>query len=143
MQWFDDLWLKEGFATYMAARMQSELGDAREAWKTFYLRNKPVAYGTDATAGATPVWQSLLQHIGSAANRDLTTWGQQWILRPGMPIVEQQRSVRGGRIERLLLVQRAAQPGISGAGGVAAETAGAAALQRRVGAGAGAGAVDR
>jgi aminopeptidase N len=59
MRWFDDLWLKEGFATFMAARIQNELEPESEAWKTFYLRNKPVAYGTDATAGTTPVWQEL------------------------------------------------------------------------------------
>ena len=59
MVWFDDLWLKEGFSTYMAARMQDELDPGSEAWKTFYLRNKPLAYGTDQTAGTTPVWQQL------------------------------------------------------------------------------------
>lgn len=59
MEWFDDLWLKEGFATYMAAKMQDALDPATDAWKTFHLRNKPPAYAVDATAGTTPVWQEL------------------------------------------------------------------------------------
>ena len=59
MRWFDDLWLKEGFATYLAAVMQADLDPASDAWKTFYLRNKPAAYAVDASAGTTPVWQSL------------------------------------------------------------------------------------
>jgi aminopeptidase N len=59
MQWFDDLWLKEGFSTFMAARIQQELQPESEAWKTFYLRNKPSAYGVDVTTGTTPVWQEL------------------------------------------------------------------------------------
>jgi len=59
MQWFDDLWLKEGFATYMAAKALDELEPASEAWKTFYLGNKPAAYGVDQTMGTTPLWQRL------------------------------------------------------------------------------------
>lgn len=171
MRWFDDLWLKEGFATFMAARMQADLEPTSNAWKTFYLRNKPVAYGTDATAGTTPVWQALAnldqaksnygpivynkapsilrqleylvgaqafrrgvqrflqQHpygnatwqallaaIGRAAGRDLTAWGAQWMLRPGMPLVSQEVQVQQGRITRLALVQRPAQPALSGTG---------------------------
>jgi aminopeptidase N len=169
MQWFDDLWLKEGFATYMAARMQAAVDPSANAWKTFHLRNKPVAYATDATAGTTPIWQALdnldqaksnygpivynkapsvlkqlnwlvgdsafqrgvratlrehpygnatwrdlLRTIGRAAGRDLSSYGTQWMLRPGMPIVEQQVTVRDGRIVRLLLTQRPAQPDLSG-----------------------------
>ncbi len=59
MRWFDDLWLKEGFATYLAAVMQADLDPGANAWKTFYLRNKPAAYAVDASTGTTPVWQQL------------------------------------------------------------------------------------
>ena len=59
MQWFDDLWLKEGFATYMAARVQNALKPESEAWKTFYLREKPLAYAADSTSGTNSVWQPL------------------------------------------------------------------------------------
>jgi aminopeptidase N len=59
MRWFDDLWLKEGFATYVAAKAQNELDSASGAWKTFYQSNKPAAYGVDQTLGTNPLWQKL------------------------------------------------------------------------------------
>jgi len=164
MRWFDDLWLKEGFATYMAAKMQ-DIEGLPNPWMSFYLRNKPAAYDVDQTSGTTPVWQSLanldqaksnygaivynkapgilkqlnylvgdtafraglhdfltshaygnatwqdlLASIGKAANRPLTEWGRQYILRPGMPVLEQRVDVNNGRVNRLMLIQHPAQP---------------------------------
>src|SRR5205807_4469930 len=138
-----DLWLKEGFATYMAAKLQAAIEPQSNAWETFYLRTKPAAYAVDQTEGTTPVWQSLgnldraksnygaivynkapgvlkqlnflvgdsafragvhvflashpygnatwrdlLSAIAAAAHQSLDDWGKQYILRPGMPIVE-------------------------------------------------------
>ncbi len=63
MRWFDDLWLKEGFANYMAghalAAIQPLGFDEREMWKRFYQRHKPLAYGIDATKGTTPIYQEV------------------------------------------------------------------------------------
>lgn len=163
MEWFDDLWLKEGFSTYMAARMQAAMDPGSDAWKTFYLRNKPPAYAVDATEGTTPVWQALdnldqaksaygaivynkapsvlkqlnhlvgddafqgglqrflrrhafanatwrdlLASIAEAWGRPLDAWGASYILRPGLPVIEQHVDVREGKIARLALVQRPA-----------------------------------
>jgi aminopeptidase N len=165
MRWFDDLWLKEGFSTFMAARIQHELHPDGDAWKTFYLRNKPLAYGVDVTAGTTPVWQELpnldlaksnygpivynkapavlrqleflvgddafrrgmqlflrrhayanagwqelLAAISEAAGADLTAFGEQYILRPGAPLIETRLDAGAdGRIAGLTLHQRPAR----------------------------------
>jgi aminopeptidase N len=163
MRWFDDLWLKEGFATYMAAKMQA-LEGLPNPWMSFYLRNKPSAYDVDQTSGTTPVWQELanldqaksnygaivynkapsilkqlnylvgdsafragvhnflvkhaygnatwqdlLASIGGASGRPLTEWGRHYILRPGMPVLEQRVDLEGNKIKRLALIQHPAQ----------------------------------
>ena len=59
MKWFDDLWLKEGFAEFMAYKTLEKTMPEYDAWKAFYERNKPLAYLTDSTAGTTPIYQEI------------------------------------------------------------------------------------
>ena len=68
MRWFDDLWLKEGFATYMAARIQAELQPDSNAWTTFLLSTKTVAYRADATSGTQALWQPLANLDSAKSN---------------------------------------------------------------------------
>ncbi|MDT4954929.1 MAG: aminopeptidase [Acidobacteriota bacterium] len=59
MRWFDDLWLKEGFATFMAYKAIEKILPQQNAWKVFYQRTKPGAYTTDVTKGTTPIFQEI------------------------------------------------------------------------------------
>ncbi len=59
MRWFDDLWLKEGFAQYMAYRALSQLRPDEHVWQRFYLSIKPAAYAIDSTLGTTPIYQNI------------------------------------------------------------------------------------
>jgi aminopeptidase N len=59
MRWFDDLWLKEGFAQFMAYRALSSLRPEGLVWKRFYQTIKPGAYDIDQTLGTTPIYQDI------------------------------------------------------------------------------------
>ena len=59
MRWFDDLWLKEGFAEFMAYKTLEKVLPEYNAWKIFYERNKQAAYLTDSTRGTTPIYQEI------------------------------------------------------------------------------------
>ncbi len=65
MRWFDDLWLKEGFATFLAYEALEALEPAQRSWLRFLQRVKPRAYEVDATPGTTPVFQAL-QNLADA-----------------------------------------------------------------------------
>jgi aminopeptidase N len=59
MRWFDDLWLKEGFAQYMAYQTLATLEPNEHIWKRFYESIKPAAYAIDVTKGTTPIYQDI------------------------------------------------------------------------------------
>jgi aminopeptidase N len=59
MRWFDDLWLKEGFAQYMAYQALAGLKPNENIWKRFYETIKPAAYEIDSTQGTTPIYQDI------------------------------------------------------------------------------------
>ncbi|HKD80898.1 MAG TPA: M1 family aminopeptidase [Candidatus Angelobacter sp.] len=59
MRWFDDLWLKEGFAQYMAYHALDALKPNENVWKRFYQGIKPAAYAIDSTQGTTPIYQEI------------------------------------------------------------------------------------
>ena len=59
MRWFDDLWLKEGFAQYMAYQTLATLKPDEPIWNRFYETIKPAAYAIDVTKGTTPIYQDI------------------------------------------------------------------------------------
>jgi aminopeptidase N len=58
MRWFDDLWLKEGFANFMAAKAAEVLLPGQSAWNAFHAL-KTAAYRSDVTEGTTPIYRPL------------------------------------------------------------------------------------
>ncbi len=59
MPWFDDVWLKEGFATLMAHLAVADAMPDIDHDRAFFLRNQPAALDVDTTPGATPIRQRL------------------------------------------------------------------------------------
>jgi len=67
MRWFDDVWMKEVFANFMAAKIVNPAFPQVNHDLRFLLAHHPAAYGVDRTAGANPIRQELanLDEAGS------------------------------------------------------------------------------
>ncbi|PLW68166.1 M1 family metallopeptidase [Pseudohalioglobus lutimaris] len=59
MAWFNDVWTKEVFANFMAAKMVNPEFPAIDHQLSFLVDHYPAAYAVDRTAGANPIRQSL------------------------------------------------------------------------------------
>lgn len=67
MEWFNDVWMKEVFANFMADKVTEKLMGAETFNLKFLQDHYPAAYGIDRTMGANPIRQQLdnLQDAGS------------------------------------------------------------------------------
>jgi aminopeptidase N len=67
MKWFDDVWLKEVFANFMAAKIVNPAFPDIDHELRFFLQHYPGAYDVDRTAGTNPIRQKLdnLNEAGS------------------------------------------------------------------------------
>ena len=59
MRWFDDVWMKEVFANFMAAKIVNPSFPQVNHELRFLMDNYPSAYSVDRTAGANPIRQPL------------------------------------------------------------------------------------
>ena len=59
MRWFNDVWMKEVFANFMAAKIVNPSFPGVNHDLRFLLQNYPVAYDVDRTDGANPIRQDL------------------------------------------------------------------------------------
>ncbi|SER01344.1 M1 family metallopeptidase [Pedobacter rhizosphaerae] len=67
MSWFNDVWMKEVFANFMADKSNEGLASDSNFDLKFLIDHFPAAYATDRTTGANPIRQQLdnLQDAGS------------------------------------------------------------------------------
>jgi len=90
MKWFNDVWMKEVFANFMADKVVEE----RLGTETFQLKfvqdHYPTAYGVDRTSGANPIRQQL-ENLKEAG----TMYGS--IIYHKAPIMMRQLEARMGK----------------------------------------------
>ena len=58
-----------------------------------------------AHAYGNATWRDLLSAIGAESRRSLDRWGREYILRPGMPVIDQAVRVTADGRARLVLRQ--------------------------------------
>lgn len=67
MEWFNDVWMKEVFANFMADKVTEKMMGSETFDLKFLQDHYPAAYGVDRTEGSNPIRQQLdnLQEAGS------------------------------------------------------------------------------
>ena len=89
MAWFDDVWTKEVFANFMAAKIVHPSFPEVDHDLRFLMAHHPAAYGVDRTAGANPIRQPL-ENLREAG----TLYGA--IIYQKAPVVMRQLEARVG-----------------------------------------------
>ncbi|HMN69866.1 MAG TPA: M1 family aminopeptidase, partial [Bdellovibrionales bacterium] len=76
MKWWNDLWLNESFATYMAALANTESNDFPEEWQDFFASDKAWAYWEDALVTTHPIEAPVNTVKEAFATFDGITYGK-------------------------------------------------------------------
>lgn len=76
MQWWDDLWLNESFATWSSAMAQTHATEHTTAWVTFNSKEKAWAYGQDQLPSTHPVFSGANDLVEVDANFDGITYAK-------------------------------------------------------------------
>jgi aminopeptidase N len=161
MRWFNDVWMKEVFANFMADKITGSMMGRQTFDLKFLQDHYPAAYSIDRTQGANPIrqqldnlqdagsmygniiyhkapimmqqlellmgkekfrlgmqeylkkyaynnatWNDLITILSTHTNADLYAWNKVWVNEPGRPMVDEQISYTGGKIQQLTLTQR-------------------------------------
>ncbi len=76
MRWWNGLWLKESFATYMATWALEQATPFKGAWQAFFARSEWPAYEEDQLSTTHPVDVSVPDTDAAYANFDSITYGK-------------------------------------------------------------------
>lgn len=76
MDWWNGLWLKESFATYMASLALAENSEFGDVWENFYLRSKQSAYRADQLVTTHPIEVPVPNTAEAFSNFDSITYGK-------------------------------------------------------------------
>ncbi|WAC55041.1 aminopeptidase N [Gordonia sp. SL306] len=76
MQWWDDLWLNESFATFASVLSQSEATEYKNAWTTFANVEKSWAYRQDQLPSTHPVAADIPDIAAVEVNFDGITYAK-------------------------------------------------------------------
>ncbi|QIL91115.1 aminopeptidase N [Microbulbifer sp. SH-1] len=76
MKWWNGLWLKESFATYMASLALAENSEFEDVWQNFYLGSKRWAYGADQLPTTHPIEVPVPNTDEAFSNFDGITYGK-------------------------------------------------------------------
>ena len=75
MKWWNDLWLNESFATYMASLAMNSNTRFKDSWRDFYS-GKSGAYFEDQMVTTHPIEGDVVDTLHAMANFDAITYGK-------------------------------------------------------------------
>jgi aminopeptidase N len=76
MAWWNDLWLNESFATFMANLAMHESTEFKESWQDFFADMKDWAYWEDGLVTTHPIEAPVMNVKDAFANFDGITYGK-------------------------------------------------------------------